>query len=168
MANNDDKTPLAGGSVTTAPSSPQPLPDPSTVGQLPPKQADPTFWDASKTISGDSFTKIHYMPCARQAWLTGIAAGFAFGGVRLFLRASVWNACSWTAGAGTFTGIVIWEACRWKRGREKDGMIRAMQIMEYKRLEREKKLEERREQQRLKEEEERRRKEAVKNWWKPW
>ncbi|KAK6349870.1 hypothetical protein TWF696_006132 [Orbilia brochopaga] len=148
-----------------------PLPDPSTVGQVPPRGQqgqDYSVGDAINHISTDSVTKIHQMPCFRQAYLTGIATGFGFGGVKMILKASVYNACTWAVGMFCFSSIVIWEACRWRRGREHDGMIRAMQVIEYKRLERERRLEEKRlEQARLKEEEEARlKKEAEKRWWR--
>lgn len=85
------------------------------------------------------------------------------------MKASAWNASNWAVGMFCLTSAVVWETCRWRRGNERDGVVRAMQIMEYKQMEREKKMEERREQLRLKkEEEERLRKEAEKRWWKPW
>ncbi|KAJ6264672.1 hypothetical protein Dda_0821 [Drechslerella dactyloides] len=149
-----------------------PLPDPSSVGQVPPRGRqgqDYSVGDAINHISTDSVTKIHQMPCFRQAYLTGIATGFGFGGVKMILKASVYNACTWAVGMFCFSSIVIWEACRWRRGREHDGMVRAMQLIEYKRLERERRLEEKKQEQvRLKqqEEEEVRRKEAEKRWWR--
>ncbi|EPS44612.1 hypothetical protein H072_1404 [Dactylellina haptotyla CBS 200.50] len=168
MANDDASSPQSPSQGTAPGSALPPLPDPSTVGQVPPR-ADlswSTLKDASKTIDGKSFAHLHEMPCARQTYMTGIATGFAFGGVKLVLRAPVWNACSWAVGTCFFAATVVWETCRWRRGREQDGMIRAMQIMEYKRLEKEKRMEERKEQLRV--EEEKRRIDAAKGWWKPW
>ncbi|KAF3907161.1 hypothetical protein ABW21_db0206660 [Orbilia brochopaga] len=135
---------------------PQPpqLPDPLAVGQVPPRGQqgqDYSVGDAINQISTDSVTKIHQMPCFRQAYLT----------------ASVYNACTWAVGMFCFSSIVIWEACRWRRGREHDGMVRAMQIIEFKRLERERRLEERKlEQARIQEEEARLKKEAERRWWR--
>jgi len=95
-----------------------------------------------------------------------------FGGIQMILRASVWKSCSWAAGVFMFTSVAVWEMCRLQRGKEKDGMVRAMQIIDFKNKERERKIEERREQLRLKklkmEEEERVKKEAERGWWKPW
>ncbi|KAK6357298.1 hypothetical protein TWF718_001615 [Orbilia javanica] len=168
MANDTSPTSPTGAEGPAPASSLPPLPDPSTVGQIPPRQKA-SFSDAIKSINWDSLSNIHKTPCARQTFLTGIATGFAFGGVKLVLRAPLYSACNWAVGMFTATSWVVWEACEWRRGREQDGMIRAMQIIEYKKLEREKKLEERREQLRVqKEEEERLKREAEKRWWKPW
>lgn len=37
-------------------------------------------------LKWEDFKKVHMIPCAREAFLAGIAAGFAFGGVKLVLR----------------------------------------------------------------------------------
>ncbi|KAF3934326.1 hypothetical protein ABW19_dt0209077 [Dactylella cylindrospora] len=163
---NDKPTSSPPGAAST---SLPPLPDPSIVGQVPPKSQDISFSGAVDLINTESFTNVHKAPCARQALMTGIASGFAFGGVKLVLRAPMWNACTWATGMFCLTSTVIWEACRWKRGNERDGMIRAMQIMEYKAKERERKVAEKQEVERVrKEEEEKVRKEAERRWWRVW
>ncbi|KAF3906586.1 hypothetical protein ABW20_dc0108434 [Dactylellina cionopaga] len=85
---NDTSTPPASPQAGTSNRSPPPLPDPSTVGQIPPRTeiSIASVGDAVKNINADSFTNLHKMPCARQTFLTGIASGFAFGGVKLVLR----------------------------------------------------------------------------------
>ncbi|EWC45572.1 hypothetical protein DRE_05430 [Drechslerella stenobrocha 248] len=174
---NDDNTPPSPPPSSPPPgdaggSSLPPLPHPSTVGQVSPRAQlqDLPFSEAINRIGTDSVTNIAQMPCFRQAYLTGIGTGFAFGGVKMFLRASIYNSCSWAVGMFCFSSIVVWEACRWRRGQEHDGMVRAMQILEYKRLERERRLEEKKrevEEARLREEEEKR-KEAERRKWRLW
>ena len=48
-----------------------------------------TFWDALKSLSLRDFKTIHRIPCAREAFLAGIGAGFAFGGVKLVMKGIV-------------------------------------------------------------------------------
>lgn len=41
--------------------------------------------DALKTIKVDEFKEIHKKPCVRDAFLPGIGAGFAVGGIRAIM-----------------------------------------------------------------------------------
>ncbi|PUU79639.1 hypothetical protein B9Z19DRAFT_1081152 [Tuber borchii] len=45
-----------------------------------------TLSEAVKTIHAEDFKKVHLQPCVRNAFLYGIAAGFAFGGLKVVLR----------------------------------------------------------------------------------
>jgi len=45
-----------------------------------------TLSEAVKTIHAEDFKKVHLQPCVRNALLYGIAAGFAFGGLKIVLR----------------------------------------------------------------------------------
>ena len=52
----------------------------------PERRTKATFWDALKSLSPRDFQTIHKIPCAREAFLAGIGAGFAFGGVKLIMK----------------------------------------------------------------------------------
>ncbi|KAF8436451.1 hypothetical protein BGX38DRAFT_1064873, partial [Terfezia claveryi] len=89
-----------------------------------------TLWTALTTLRLSDFTKVHTIPCAREALLAGISAGFAFGGVKLVLRATVPTAANWAVGTFCGTAIVVYEACGLRRFKERAGMQRAVEIME--------------------------------------
>jgi cytochrome c oxidase assembly protein subunit 20 len=48
--------------------------------------AQPTLTDAVSSIKPDDFKNIAATPCARNAFLTGIASGFGAGGLRFVVR----------------------------------------------------------------------------------
>jgi len=138
---------------------------------------------------------VHLQPCVRNAFLYGIVAGFAFGGLKIVLRglflfplisskrreegrnlliyfaAPVPNAANWAA--GTFVGgsAVTYEVCQYRRQKEKVGIQRAVEIIDRRKAEREKALVERREASRRAAEERAAKKEAerlesLKPWYK--
>jgi cytochrome c oxidase assembly protein subunit 20 len=76
---------------TFTPSSSPAIAPPENANALPggtmntaggrPKQA--TVFDAIKAIKLEDFTKVHQLPCVRDALLFGIGSGFTLGGGRL-------------------------------------------------------------------------------------
>lgn len=48
--------------------------------------ARPTITDVVGMIKTEDFTNVHNTPCARQGFLTGIAAGAGVGGLRFVLK----------------------------------------------------------------------------------
>lgn len=46
----------------------------------------PTISDAVGMIKTEDFANVHNTPCARQGFLTGIATGAGFGGLRFVLK----------------------------------------------------------------------------------
>ncbi|RPA99228.1 hypothetical protein L873DRAFT_1768110 [Choiromyces venosus 120613-1] len=127
--------------------------------------------EAVKTIHVEDFKKVHLQPCVRNAFLYGIAAGFAFGGLKLVLRAPVPNAANWAAGTFAGTSVVTYEVCQYRRQKEKAGMQRAVEIIDRRKAEREKAIVEKREAaKRAAEEkaakEEAERLESLKPWYK--
>ena len=44
--------------------------------------SEPVLTGAVKMIKLEDFTKVHLQPCARESFLTGMAAGFVVGGLR--------------------------------------------------------------------------------------
>ena len=63
----------------TAPAAPAPQPG----------HKRPTISEAAQTIKIDDWAKIHMIPCAREGFMTGIAAGFLVGGGR-FVAGCEW------------------------------------------------------------------------------
>ncbi|KAI9690076.1 MAG: hypothetical protein M1820_010040 [Bogoriella megaspora] len=130
--------------------------------------------EAFKTIRLDDFKEFHKKPCVRDAMMTGIVAGFAVGGVRALLGASIVKCSNWAVGTWMGTSFFTYEYCGVKRSMEKDGMRRAVKVMEDKRSEREEKMKLARETRRKAKEEadrleeERRREEQSNRWWKFW
>ncbi|PWW72130.1 hypothetical protein C7212DRAFT_348539 [Tuber magnatum] len=114
-----------------------------------------TLSEAVKTIHAEDFKKVHLQPCVRNAFLYGITAGFAFGGLKLVLRAPMLNAANWAAGTFAGASAVTYEICQYRRHKEKAGMQKVVEIIDRRKAEREKALMERREAGRRAEEEER-------------
>ncbi|KAG0123569.1 hypothetical protein HOY82DRAFT_495113 [Tuber indicum] len=104
-----------------------------------------TLSEAVKTIHTEDFRKVHLQPCVRNAFLYGIIAGIAFGGLKLVLRAPVPNAANWAAGTFAGTSAITYEVCQYRRHKEKAGMRRVVEIIDRKKAEREKVLVERKE-----------------------
>lgn len=46
--------------------------------------------------------------------------------------AAVWNACSWAVGSFCFSAPVMYQYCYYKRHAEKEGMMRAVEILNRK------------------------------------
>ncbi|CCX33270.1 hypothetical protein FPQ18DRAFT_40070 [Pyronema domesticum] len=96
--------------------------------------------DAVKTITLDDFKKVHLQPCFREANLYGMGAGFGVGGLRFVFGGNVARSCNWAVGGFILTTIGCYERCQYQRRKEKDGMRRAAEIIEKKRIEREAKI----------------------------
>ncbi|SMY28653.1 unnamed protein product [Zymoseptoria tritici ST99CH_1A5] len=112
-------------------------------GQVP----EVTFMNALHV--GAPVTEIHKRPCVRDALMTGMAAGFALGGVRFIFRAPVFKACNWAVGGFVVSSGGQYQYCLYRRQAEKEGMTRAMEILNRKEME--KKAREQRKEQLRKE-----------------
>lgn len=53
-----------------------------------------------------------------------------------FGTAAVWNACSWAVGSFCLGAPVMYQYCMYKRQAEKEGMLRAVEILNKKDVER--------------------------------
>jgi cytochrome c oxidase assembly protein subunit 20 len=83
------------------------------------------------------------------------------------------KASNWAVGTFCISSFIVYEICQYKRMVEKEGMKRAVEIIDRKKIEREEKMKDAREKRRQEKieadariEEERQRKE--KRWWKVW
>ncbi|KAI9666716.1 MAG: hypothetical protein M1821_004652 [Bathelium mastoideum] len=124
-----------------------------------------TAADAVKSIKLEDFKELHKKPCVRDAFLNGIPSGVAAGVVWTVLRAPVTKAANWAVGTFCAVSFVSYEYCQYNRSVEKDGMKRAMQVMEQKRSDRDEKLKAAREERRrAKEEADRKEDEQKKSW----
>ncbi|KAI9724975.1 MAG: hypothetical protein M1812_000251 [Candelaria pacifica] len=131
--------------------------------------------EAVKTVQLEDFRNIHKLPCVRDSLLTGILSGFGLGGLRAVLGAPLPRASNWAVGGFCISAFTMYEYCHYQRRREKDGMKRAVELLDRKKIEREreKKMEVAREERRkakeeadkLAEEEERKKKSKG---WKFW
>ncbi|KAL0638080.1 hypothetical protein Q9L58_002859 [Maublancomyces gigas] len=121
--------------------TPPPVPSANEYARAPAA----TVTDAVRTIALDDFTAVHMQPCVRSSLLYGIGTGFAFGGLRLVLGASVPRAANWAAGTFAGASLVTYEFCQYRRSREKVGMQRAIEIIDRRKEERERQAKERRE-----------------------
>ncbi|EMD00216.1 hypothetical protein BAUCODRAFT_30683 [Baudoinia panamericana UAMH 10762] len=98
------------------------------------KAPEVTVWNALPKLN--DFTEFHKRPCVRDALLTGIGGGAAFGGVRAVFGATVWTACSWATGTFCFGSAVMYQYCLYRRKAEKEGMMRAVEILNKKDIDR--------------------------------
>ncbi|KAF4537584.1 Cox20/FAM36A [Lasiodiplodia theobromae] len=129
--------------------------------------------DGFKTIQPKDFLEIHKYPCVREAILTSIGTGFGTGGLMAIWGKSIAKSCNWAAGVFVFTSMASYEFCKQKQRLEREGMARAVEIMDRKREEKRAKRQEiiaarrkaKEESDRLEEE---RMNAAQKPWWKVW
>ncbi len=68
-----------------------------------PKEAG--LLDAIKTVRIDEFKEVHKKPCARDALLTGIGAGFGIGGLRAIMGGNYYTPVNRTMSDGNSTNV---------------------------------------------------------------
>ncbi|MCJ1467122.1 hypothetical protein MMC07_005744 [Pseudocyphellaria aurata] len=95
-----------------------------------------TIMEALKTIQLQDFNDFYKKPCARDALLAGIGAGFGIGGLRGIMGVPALKACSWAVGTFCFGSFVVHEFCQRKRQLEIQGLKRAVQVIDRKKAER--------------------------------
>ncbi|KAK7729019.1 hypothetical protein SLS57_002251 [Botryosphaeria dothidea] len=126
-----------------------------------------------KTIQPKDFFEIHKYPCVREALLTSIGTGFGTGGLMAIWGKSIAKSSNWAAGVFMFTSFASYEFCKQKRRLEREGMARAVEIMDRKREDKKNKRQEIIEARRKAKEEadrleEEQMKASQKSWWKFW
>ncbi|KAK5135149.1 hypothetical protein LTR08_005535 [Meristemomyces frigidus] len=100
------------------------------------KAPDVTVGNAFKDgVKWDDFTQLRKRPCVRDALLTGIGSGFALGGARAIYGAAIWSSCTWAVGSFCFGAPAMYQYCLYKRQAEKQGMMRAVEILNKKDIE---------------------------------
>jgi len=156
--------------VFNAPASANDLPQGSGQNTAGGRVEVPSLAEAVKTVRLEDFKQVHMYPCVRESLLSGIAGAFAVGGVRSLMGTPIARACNWAVGTFCFLGIGSYEFCLQKRKLEKANMKRAVEIIDRKKLEKEKQAQAKREERRrLKEEADRKAEEAAKrSFWKFW
>ncbi|MCJ1291587.1 hypothetical protein MMC34_003132 [Xylographa carneopallida] len=123
-----------------------------------------TLWDGIKSIKVEDVQNLHKIPCVRDALLTGMGTGFMIGGGRMILGATMWKSMSWAMGSFCFSSAGMFEFCQRRRALERQGMARAAEIIDRKRLEKERQAEKiRAERRRRREEEEKKKEEEERN-----
>ncbi|KAI9728348.1 MAG: hypothetical protein M1828_003748 [Chrysothrix sp. TS-e1954] len=95
-----------------------------------------SYFTALKTMPwAEKVTNIHKIPCFRDAAMPAIPTGLGVGALRFLVGASLNTSITW-AGVGfiaTYEGL--WEYCRWQRRKEKDGIRRAVAVLDQKQRE---------------------------------
>jgi len=89
----------------------------------------------SNGLGLSDFANLPKRPCVRDAYMTGITSGFALGGLRALFGASMFTVCSWAVASTCVSSGVMYQWCLWKRHAERDGMIRAVDILNKNQLE---------------------------------
>ncbi|KXS96960.1 hypothetical protein AC579_1487 [Pseudocercospora musae] len=105
---------MAGGTLHTAGGE---VPDVTIMNAL---QAGTPIWE------------VHKRPCVRDSLLQGMIGGFAVGGGRLVFGASIPKAANWAAGTFCLSAGVLYQYCMYQRQAEKEGMMRAVEILNKK------------------------------------
>ncbi|KAI9804135.1 MAG: hypothetical protein M1825_001537 [Sarcosagium campestre] len=154
-----------------------------TSGQLPPsanlhpggaintaggRPKDLSVGEAAKTIQLKDFKTIHQRPCVRDSLLYGICGGFVVGGLRAVLGAPLPRAANWAVGIFVGTSFVTYETCQYQRSRQREGMQKAVEIIDQKKAEKERKLREARAERLEQKESERKERERSRSRWKFW
>lgn len=136
------------GSQWTAPAAQPYKPSPPENANLLPggtnntaggKEVDVGIMDAAKTITLEDWQKFHRKPCVRDSLLTGIVGGAGVGGLRAIWRAPVAVAANWAVGTFCVASFGMYQYCNWQRVAEKEGMKRAMELIDQKQVERKQK-----------------------------
>ena len=113
------------------------------------KVKNTTLIDAVKTIKLEDFKEVHKKPCARDALLAGIGAGFGVGGIRAIMGGlllfypplldlcltdvvPMLKACSWAVGTFCFGSFFVHEFCQRKRQLEIEGIKRVVEVIDRK------------------------------------
>ncbi|KAK3619687.1 hypothetical protein LTR22_025896 [Elasticomyces elasticus] len=99
------------------------------------KAPEVTLANAVKDLGWKDFSELPKRPCVRDALLTGIGSGFAFGGVKTIFGA-VWTSCSYAVFSFCFGSVGMYQYCLYRRQAEKDGMMRVIDVMNKKDIER--------------------------------
>ncbi|KAK4549164.1 hypothetical protein LTR36_007622 [Oleoguttula mirabilis] len=81
------------------------------------------------------FMDLPKRPCVRDALMTGIGGGFALGGMRAIFGAAVWTSCTWAVGSFCLGAPAMYQYCLYQRQAEKEGMMRAVEILNKKDVE---------------------------------
>ncbi|KAJ0386139.1 hypothetical protein COL922a_005049 [Colletotrichum nupharicola] len=133
----------APGSETTSPSLPTtaaaagaaPKPDPKDFQANFPvqegaaaAQKPTTAWEVVKNIKSEDFTTFAQAPCARDGLLTGIAAGFVVGGLRLVFKGTIGKASNWAVGSFLLGAAGRHEYCQYERLQERNRMKRTVEV----------------------------------------
>ena len=133
---------------------------------------DFTVLDAARAIRFSEFRELHRRPCVRDALMLGITSGAAAGGVTAIWGKPIPKAANWAVGSFCAMSFAAYQICLTRRQYEKQGMQRAVEIIDKKKELRQAKLEEARKLRRLakeedekRQEEERRKAEEKKKWW---
>ncbi|KAK5114273.1 hypothetical protein LTR62_002524 [Meristemomyces frigidus] len=145
------------------------------------KAPDVTVGNAFQNgLQTKDFLELPKRPCVRDALMTGIGGGFAFGGIRAIFGAAVWTSCSTAVAAFCLSAPAMYQFCHYKRQAEKEGMMRAVEILNKKEVDRkarESRKEKVREERRLAKDKEQDSQLAAlspkaegggKAWWKVW
>ncbi|KAL6721070.1 hypothetical protein ACLMJK_000170 [Lecanora helva] len=106
------------------------------------KVHEPGFMEALRSVKPSEFTEVHKKPCVRDALLTGIGGGFGLGGARAILGGSILSSSNWAVGSFIFGSALMYEFCQRRRSLEKQGMKRAVEVIEQTKAEKQQKMEE--------------------------
>ena len=146
--------------VPTLPQNANALPAASGLNTAGGKPKEASLFDALRSIRMSEFKEVHKKPCVRDALLTGIGGGFGIGGVRAILGgmslsllwtglgsiltdiAPVWKTCNWAVGSFVFGSFLMYEFCQRKRLLERQGLKRAVEVIDRKKTEKQMKAEE--------------------------
>ncbi|KAF2459388.1 hypothetical protein BDY21DRAFT_362135 [Lineolata rhizophorae] len=93
---------------------------------------DVGVWAVVRRLSWEDFKNVGRLPCARDAFLTGIGGAFAAGGAALVLKKPLWNSCNWAVGTYAVTAMSSYQYCAVQRQREKAGVKHVVEIMRQK------------------------------------
>ncbi|GHJ84996.1 hypothetical protein NliqN6_1398 [Naganishia liquefaciens] len=96
-------------------------PEPRVLGEADLRTGD-TKTDVMAAIKRirpiEDLKNIGQIPCARQALLSGIAAGFGIGSISYIARRRPKSAANWAVGSFVGISAIMWENCRRARAKE--------------------------------------------------
>ncbi|KAF0315408.1 Cytochrome c oxidase protein 20 mitochondrial [Colletotrichum asianum] len=121
--------------TTTTAAAAAPKPDPKDFQAnfpvqegAPAAQKPTTAWEVVKNIKSEDFTTFAQAPCARDGLLTGIAAGFVVGGLRLVFKGTIGKASNWAVGSFLLGAAGRHEYCQYERLQERIRMKRTVEV----------------------------------------
>lgn len=91
-----------------------------------------SYREAARTVQLSDFLEVHKMPCFRDAMLPGIAGGSGIGALRFVLGGSIPKSCNYASASFVGISIVMYELCQRRRQYDREGIRKAVKVLDEK------------------------------------
>ena len=91
-----------------------------------------SYIEAAQTVQLSDFRQVHKLPCFRDAALPGIAGGTGIGALRFVLGGSIPKSCNYASAGFVGISIVMYELCQRRRRYDREGIRKAVKVLDEK------------------------------------